>query len=121
MLVADGDPGELIALVSEDADWWDLFRETRSATVNILAEGQGPVSEAFARLAPSPGGPFRTGTWTDAEAGPRLAGAAAWVSVRLLDVNPPNAGWGLLVRAKTGSIELNSGVVALRHQQGRYH
>ncbi|NHB84892.1 hypothetical protein G7085_10535 [Tessaracoccus sp. HDW20] len=57
MLVADGEPGELVAMVNEDADWWDLFRATGTATVNVLGAGQGPVSEAFARLAPSRAAP----------------------------------------------------------------
>lgn len=119
MLVADGDPGELIALVNEDADWWDLFRETGSATVNVLGAGQSYLSEVFARVAPSPGGPFRTGEWADAEHGPRVAGASAWVGVRLVDADPEHAGWGLLVRARIESIDL-ADVAPLRHQGGQY-
>ena len=62
ILVADGEPAELVALIDEDCDWWPLFRGTGLATVNVLGPGQGWVSDVFARLAPSPGGPFRTGT-----------------------------------------------------------
>lgn len=57
-LVADGDPAQLVALVNEDCDWWEVFRETGEATVNVLGTGQGPVADVFARVAPSPGGPF---------------------------------------------------------------
>ena len=120
MLVADGDPGEMVALVNEDADWWDLFRATGVATVNVLARGQDWISEVFARVAPSPGGVFRTGEWTDDAHGPRLVGASAWVSVRLLDADPGHAGWGLLVRATIESTDLADGVEALRHQGGLY-
>lgn len=121
LLVADGDPGELVALVNEDADWWDLFRETRLATVNVLASGQSWLSEVFARVSPSPGGPFRTGEWVDADHGPRLVGATAWAGVRLLDPDPVHAGWGLLVRATIETIELAEGIEPARHQGGRFH
>ncbi|MCC2593774.1 flavin reductase family protein [Tessaracoccus sp. OS52] len=120
LLVADGKPAELVALVDEDCDWWGVFRETGKATVNVLGPGQGGIADIFARVAPSPGGPFRAGEWTDAEHGPRLAGATAWVGVRLLTPEPEHAGWGLLVRAVIETVDLADDVAALQHQQGRY-
>lgn len=120
VLVADGEPPELVSLVNEDADWWELYCSTGRATVNILAHGQHLVSEVFARLAPSPGGVFRTGQWSPAPGGPRLDGAAGWAEVSLLDTSPGHAGWGLLVRSSVVSIDLPTGVEALRHQGGRY-
>ncbi len=120
MLIADGDPAQFIALVHEDAEWWDLFRETGLAVVSILGQGQGWVSEVFARAAPSPGGVFRTGQWASSGHGPRLEGAAAWAGVRLLDAEPEHAGWGLLVRAEVEWIEIADGVAALEHRGGRY-
>lgn len=120
VLVGEGDPAELVALVDEDCDWWDLFRATGTATVNVLAQGQGRVADAFARVAPSPGGPFRTGDWTTAPYGPRLDGAAAWVGVRLVDAAPPHAGWGLVVRATIEALELAEDVEPLGHRYGRY-
>lgn len=120
MLVGDGEPAELVALVDEDADWWELFATTGAATVNVLTEGQGRIADAFARVAPSPGGPFRTGTWADALHGPRLTDAAAWVGVRLVDADPAHAGWGLLVRATVEVVDLAEGREALEHRHGRY-
>lgn len=121
MLVAVGDPtSEVIALVAEDADWWDRFRETGLATVNVLGPSQGFVADVFAELAPSPGGKFRTGEWTDTGHGPRLAGCSAWASVRLVDADPDHAGWGLLVRAVVEEVELAEGAEALEHREGRY-
>lgn len=119
-LVATGDPAEMVVLVNEEADWWDMFRTTRRATVNVLGPGQGWISDVFARVAPSPGGPFRTGEWTDHDAGPRLVGAAGWAEVTLLDDDPPDAGWGRLVRARIDAIELPDGVKALEHRDGHY-
>ena len=120
MLIADGEPAEVVALVNEDADWWDMFRRTGRAVVNVLAQGQGVISDVFARMSPSPGGPMRTGEWSATEFGPRLGGAAAWIDVSLVDASPGHAGWGLLVRATIESIQLNDAVEALRHQGGRY-
>lgn len=119
-LVANGDPAELVALVSGDAEWWDLFRETSRAVVNVLAQGHGQVADVFARTAPSPGGVFRTGEWEAADDGPRLASAAAWIGVGLIDPNPEPAGWGLLVRARIDWVEIAEGVPALEHRNGRY-
>lgn len=120
LLIADGDPPQVVALVDEDCDWWELFREAGRATINVLGPGQGPVADAFARVAPSPGGVFRTGVWDDDPTGPRLAGAAGWVRVRLADADPGHAGWGLLVRAVIEDIRLSPDVEALEHRAGRY-
>ncbi len=120
MLVADGEPAELVALVNEDCEWWELFQESGRATVNVLGPGQGGVSDVFARVAPSPGGPFRTGHWERNDHGPRLTGAAAWAGVRLIDDDPDHAGWGLLVRATVEWIEFAEDVAALEHRHGRY-
>lgn len=120
MLVANGAPAELIALVDEDCDWWDVFRETGRATVNVLGPAQGGVSDVFARVAPSPGGPFQTGEWEESSYGPRLRGAAAWAGVSLADDDPGRAGWGLLVRVAVDWIEIDGGVAALEYRAGRY-
>lgn len=120
LLVADGEPAEIVALVNEDCDWWDLFRESRIAVVNVLSPGHGTIAEVFARTGPSPGGVFRTGQWSDGDHGPRLAGAAAWVGVTLLDDDPGHAGWGLLVRARVEWIEFADAIPAIEHRDGRY-
>lgn len=120
VLVGEGEPAELVALVDEDCDWWELFRSTGAAAVNVLAQGQGRVADAFARATPSPGGPFRTGDWVDAPHGPRLVGAAGSLGVRLVDPDPAHAGWGLLVRAVVESVELADDLEALEHRRGRY-
>lgn len=120
LMVANGEPAEIVALVNEDADWWDLFRATGLATVNVLGAGQGWIADVFARTAPSPGGVFRTGEWEDSEHGPRLAGAAAWAGVRLIDEEPQSSGWSLLVRARIETVVIADEVEALEHRAGRY-
>lgn len=119
-----GDAGdraaEVIGLLDEDSDLADALAPGVAITVNVL--GTGPdaaaLADAFARLAPAPGGPFTLGTWTDTEHGPRLADAAAWVRANVTDT-ATHAGWGLLVRARVSDAERGHGE-ALRHQHGRY-
>lgn len=120
VMIADGEPAEIIALVDEDCDWWDLFSETGLACVNILGPGQGGIADAFARVAPSAGGVFRTGEWQDSSHGPRLTGAAAWAGVSLVTTDPEHSGWGLLVRAQVDWIEIAEGIEALEHRKGHY-
>lgn len=119
-LIADGDPAELVALVKDEADWWETFQGTETAVVNLLGPGQGYLADVFARVAPSPGGVFRSGEWDAVGHGPKLTGAAAWVGVRLADTHPVHAGWGLLVRATVEWIEFADGVPLLEYRAGRY-
>lgn len=120
MLVAEGRTPELVALVDEDCEWWELFRRTGRACVNVLASGQGGLADVFARLDPSPGGPFCTGEWEESSHGPRVVGAAAWAGVSLIDSPPDHAGWDLLARAAVDWIELAPDATALEHRRGRY-
>lgn len=120
LLVADGDPAEMVALVNEDSDWWEVFTQSRTAVVNVLSTGQDWISEVFARMAPSPGGVFHTGQWETTSHGPRLLGAAAWAGVRLGDGEPERAGWGLLVRATVEWVTFTDGTAALEHRHGTY-
>lgn len=130
LLIGEGELGQVVALLDEDAEYWELLAAARTATINVLGPGQGAVADAFARLTPSPGGPFRTGEWAQdapegqapwpAGYGPRLTGAAAWVGVRLVEQDPVHAGWALLVRATIEWLELAEGVAALTHLRGAY-
>lgn len=51
MMIADGEPAEIVALVDEDCDWWEIFSEAELACVNILGPGQGGIADVFARMA----------------------------------------------------------------------
>lgn len=121
MLITEGDPPEVIGLLDPDSDLADLLGDAESEVrvcVNLLAEPQATVAEVFARLAPSPGGPFRTGDWTDSPHGPRLDGAAGWLGVRLRR-DAVTAGWSLLLRGTVESAEVGPGE-PLFHLRGAY-
>nr|WP_156611989.1 flavin reductase family protein [Auraticoccus cholistanensis] len=120
VLLADGDPGQVLGLLDADSDLAEELLPGTPLVVNVLAAGQGPVADAFARLAPSPGGPFRTGSWQQSEHGPRLVGAQGWVSARVLAEEPLQAGWFRLVRAAVDAVEVDPTVGGLVHHRGRY-
>ncbi|RCK68197.1 flavin reductase [Desertihabitans brevis] len=121
VLVADGDPAEVVGLLDPDSDLAAVLEPGTSLVVNLLAVGQGGVADAFARVAPSPGGPFRTGVWHDGEAGPRLDGAAGWLEAVVRTEPVPGVGWALLVRAEVRRAEVGPGTAGLVHHRGRYH
>lgn len=134
VLLADGDPDperadddpqaryrEVIGLLDEDSDLADVLEPGTDLVINLLPSGTSAaaLADAFARLAPAPGGPFTVGDWADSPAGPRLSTAAGWIHARVLDASA-HAGWALLVRARVLSAEVGRGDV-LRHEHGRYH
>ena len=60
----------LLALVDPDSDLADRVRETGTAVVQLLEWPHRDLAEAFAGLAPAPGGMFTLGSWDDTEWGP---------------------------------------------------
>ncbi len=121
MLVADGDPGRLVALLDPDSDLWEAAALARTVAVSWLTYDDRLLADAFAGTAPAPGGPFRLAEWTTTEWGPVLSTATTWAGCRLVDDEPREVGWGLLVEAVVEHIELAAEEAApLVHRRGRY-
>lgn len=128
-LLADGDPAEVVGLLDEDSDLAALLttgegaaEEGATLVLTLLGWEQRALADAFAGLAPAPGGVFRLGTWTDSEWGPVLDGSAGWAGVRLRPGPVDHAGWGLLVRGTVEHVELPDPPAGglLVHAHGRY-
>lgn len=120
VLVADGQPPELIALVDADSDLADELRAGQErVVVNLLSTTQSNLADAFARVAPAPGGPFRLGSWTDSRFGPVLDGTAGWLGARVTELG--RTGWLLRVQATIEHVELGADPSTLAHLRGRYH
>jgi flavin reductase (DIM6/NTAB) family NADH-FMN oxidoreductase RutF len=117
LLLAAGEPARLLALVDEESELWDLRPET--VVVNVLGPAHRYLADAFAGVAPAPGGPFTLGTWSDGPWGPGLDDAVARVGVRLDADEPDQEGWGLLLRGTVEQVELLDGAPLL-HVRGRY-
>lgn len=122
LMIADGDPPQLLGLLDEDSDLADLLLRTRTVAVSLLGWGHRGMADAFAGTAPAPGGPFRMGSWDDTDWGPVLADGLGWIGARLLPGAPDHAGWGLLIRAAIEHAEVSDASPApvLAHLRGRY-
>lgn len=120
LLLADGRPSELLGLLDEDSELADVVRQTRTVAVSLLTGAHRGLADAFAGIAPAPGGPFRLGHWSDTAWGPVLDDAAGWLGARLGGGEPEHAGWALLVRATIEHVQLGDAADVLGHVRGRY-
>ena len=119
LLVAPGDPGRVLGLVDPDSDFFDAVTATGTAVVGLLAWEHRDLADAFAGVAPAPGGPFRAGTWRDSSWGPVLHGASSWAGVRL-DRSPQDVGWSVLLQGVIEHVEIGVDTAPLVHRRGRY-
>ncbi len=120
-LVADGDPGEVIGLIDEESPLADVLAESPTLTISLLGWGQRALADAFAGVAPAPGGPFALSNWQDTDWGPVLENSLGWIGARL-KADPDHAGWGLLLRAVVERVEIQSDAAddLLCYVRGRY-
>ena len=96
MLVVPGEPAHVLGLVDPDSDLALAVETTGTAVVALLSWAHRDLADAFAGVAPAPGGPFRGGTWQDTDWGPVLEGVSSWAGIRL--VGPGSAvGWSVLL------------------------
>jgi flavin reductase (DIM6/NTAB) family NADH-FMN oxidoreductase RutF len=118
VLLANGEPPSVLALLDPDSDLAEALEGTGRAVVALLGRRHRDLAEAFAGLAPAPGGPFRQASFTATSWGPRLDGAGTWAGVALADSRP--AGWSTLVTCTVEHLEVDDdGDVLLTHR-GRY-
>ena len=125
-LLVDGEPAEVVGVLDEDSTLAERLTGSeavagRPFTVNLLGWHHRGLADAFAGLVPAPGGPFPVGRWRDTDWGPVLDDAPGWLGVRLRSV-PDHAGWGLLIRATVGHVEIGSDPAEgmLAYVRGRY-
>ena len=119
-LVGDGSPAMVVGLLDEDSDLATALSSGSSLAVSLLGGQHRALADAFARLAPAPGGAFRQGSWTDTAWGPVLSDAAGWLGARLTEEPGQHAGWALLVLAEVEHVEVGPPAPMLAHFRGRY-
>lgn len=120
MLVADGEPAHLLALLDPDSDLCEQLVTTRVAVVQLLGWEHRALADVFAGVAPSPGGRFRSGRFEQTAWGPRLTGAETWAGVRLVAGEPRDVGWSVLAQAVVEHVEIGEEGQPLMHRRGRY-
>jgi flavin reductase (DIM6/NTAB) family NADH-FMN oxidoreductase RutF len=120
-LVADGEPGEVVGLIDEESPLADVLAHSQTLTVNLLGWQQRALADAFAGMAPAPGGPFTLGAWQNTDWGPILDGSLGWIGARLKP-DSDHAGWGLLLRAVVERVQIPSDPAddLLCYVRGRY-
>lgn len=118
LMVAGGEPGRVLALLDPDADLTAVLTETGRGVVQLLSWRHRDLAEAFAGTAPAPGGPFRTGEFTETPDGPRLVDANTWARVTLEDSR--DVGWSRLVSCTLDEITVGDDSAPLVHHRGRF-
>ncbi len=120
LLVADGQPPEVLGLVDEDSDLADLAERAGKVAISLLGWSHRNLAEAFAGLAPAPGGPFRLAQWRETIWGPVLAGAVGWLGVELTD-SSATLGWTRAFRGRCVEAHVDPAATdVVGHLRGRY-
>lgn len=83
LMVAGGERWRVLVLLDPDSDLAEALDEGAGAVVQLLAGPHRYLADAFAGLAPAPGGVFTLGEWEQAPHGPRLVDADTWVGCRV--------------------------------------
>lgn len=118
LMVAGGEPARVLALVDPDSDLAEVLERTGRAVVHVLDWSHRDLADAFAGVAPAPGGPFRLAEFELDSHGPRLLTATSWARVSVESVTP--VGWSMLVTAVIDSVAAGEEDEPLLHLRGRY-
>ena len=119
LMMANGEPPRLLALLDPDSDLADVLTDTGRAVVHLLSWHHRDLAEVFAGLAPSPGGPFRGATFEPSGHGPVLVDATTRAHVSL--ESGVEVGWSLLVTCVMDDVVVGDDESPLLHRRGRYH
>ncbi len=120
VLVLDGDPGVVLAVLDPLSELHDAVLATGQAVLNLLGWQHHSLAEAFGFQAPAPGGPFRLAEWTSSQWGPVLNDALAWAGCRLIS-QPEPLGWGVRLQLAIEQMQLGPDGAPLLHYRGRYY
>jgi flavin reductase (DIM6/NTAB) family NADH-FMN oxidoreductase RutF len=117
VLVANGEPPRVLALLDPDSALAETMAGTGLAVVTMLTWEDRPLADAFGGTAPAPGGAFRQAEFVPTPWGPRLAGAATWAGVRVESTT--GVGWSHLVTCVVEELTVGD-EEPLVHRRGRY-
>lgn len=121
LMVAAGDPARVLGLVDPDSELADALAVDARVVVQLLGWRHRMLAEAFAGVAPAPGGPFAGADVEFTPWGPRLLDATTWLGARVESIEP--RGWSALVTAVVEQVCIGDDEAAggpLVHRRGRY-
>ena len=119
LMVAPGEPGRVLALLDPDAELAGSVLDTGTAVVQLLRWDHRDLADAFAGVAPAPGGAFRMGRWQQTEWGPLLDGVTCWAGVRVATTHE-EVGWSTLLDCTVEHVVIGPDAEALAYRRGRY-
>lgn len=117
LMVCGGELWRVLGLLHPDADLVDSLQQTGRATIALLSSGDAHLAEAFAGLAPAPGGPFRLADFAQTAWGPVPPGDT-WLGVRLESL--VEVGWSLLATCVIEHAVIGADAAPLHHTRGEY-
>lgn len=123
VMVAPGQPSQLLALLDPDSDLAVALEETGRAVVQLLDWRHRDLADMFAGITPAPGGVFSQSAWVQTGFGPVLADVGAWAGVSLGPPRfsrSPTVGWSWLVCGEVQELQLGDEAEPLLHRRGRY-
>jgi flavin reductase (DIM6/NTAB) family NADH-FMN oxidoreductase RutF len=118
LMVANGEPARVLALVDPDSDLAEVAADAGRVVVQLLAWPHRDLADAFAGVAPAPGGPFRMAEWDETGWGPRLLTAQTWAGTRVESAAP--VGWSDLLTLAVEEVVVGEDDQPLVHRRGRY-
>ena len=118
LLVAAGEPSYVVGLLDPDSDLAEALEREGRAVVQLLQWRHRELAEAFAGVAPAPGGRFAQASFEDTQWGPRLGDAHTWAGVVMTDAR--DVGWSREVTCAVEHLQVADEDEPLEHRRGRY-
>jgi flavin reductase (DIM6/NTAB) family NADH-FMN oxidoreductase RutF len=118
LMVAEGEPSFVHFLAGDTTDLWHSIQKTEAFIVHILDEEHRELSDRFALIRPSPGGPFAGLRVETTEFGPELSGLGNRAYCRY--VGHREDAHHVLVHGEIERIELHDLRHPLQYFRGEY-
>ncbi|MFP5298465.1 MAG: flavin reductase family protein [Actinomycetota bacterium] len=118
ILVAEGQPPQILGLVSDTTDLFEAIELTNRFVVHVVDSEHRRWADGFAGLYPMPGGIFNNLRWNEGDHGPELDELPNRATCRLIEILP--AGYQRLIRAEVGRIDVADLDDPLVYFRGRY-
>ena len=117
LIVANGDPARVLGLLDPDSAFAERLLATGRGVVQLLEWDDRGLADAFAGVAPAPGGVFRLAEWDETSHGPALADRTRAL-VRLESTT--EVGWSVLATTSVEEVVVVEDRHPLEHRRGRY-
>lgn len=117
VLVADGDPPQILGLLSSTTDLYEVVADTKRFVLHVLERKDWKLADIFAGLRPNPGGPFAGLSPEESDYGPVLPSpVTAFCTVTSIE----SVGYHELIRATLDRLDAGPLTDPLIHFRGHY-